>query len=88
VMVLLKQVRNGTREEVKTRLQCMHHFSSPEPRLICVVAPDSNGDSSSFDFFTLMLTEELFNTILTEMNHYYQQNIKKDENTANRYHCR
>jgi hypothetical protein len=58
----------------------MHHFTGPDPRLNCVVAPDINGDSSSFDLFRLMLTKELFNTTLTEMNHHYQQHTQKDEN--------
>jgi hypothetical protein len=59
----------------------MNHFTSPDPGLIhVVVGPDINGDSSSFDFFRLMLTEEQFSTILTETNHYYQQHTQKEEN--------
>jgi hypothetical protein len=45
----------------------VHHFTGPNPGLIRVVTPDINGDTTSFDFFKLMFTEELFSTILTEM---------------------
>jgi hypothetical protein len=58
----------------------VHHFTGPDPGLIRVVAPDINGDSSSFDFFRPMFTEELFSTILTEMNRYYQKHTQKQEN--------
>jgi hypothetical protein len=44
----------------------VHHFTGPDPGLIRVVAHDINGNSSSFDFFWLMFTEELFSIILTE----------------------
>jgi hypothetical protein len=54
-----------------------HHFTGPDPELIHVVAPDINEDSSSFDFFRLIFTEELFSTILTHTNHYYQQHTQK-----------
>jgi hypothetical protein len=57
----------------------VHHFTGPDTRLIRVVAPDINGDSSSFDFFRLMFTEELFSTILTKVNHYYQQYNQKED---------
>jgi hypothetical protein len=57
----------------------VNHFTGPDPGLIHVVATDINGDSSSFDFFRLMLTEEQFSTILTETNHYYQQHTQKGE---------
>jgi hypothetical protein len=43
-----------------------HHFTGPDPELIHVVVPDINEHSSSFNFFRLMFTEELFSTILTK----------------------
>jgi hypothetical protein len=42
----------------------VHHFTGPDPGLTRVVAHDINGASSSFDFFKLMFTEELFNSAL------------------------
>jgi hypothetical protein len=42
----------------------VHHFTGPDPGLIRVVAHDINAASSSFDFFRLMFTEELFNSAL------------------------
>jgi hypothetical protein len=58
----------------------VHHFTGPDPGLIRVVAPDISGDSSSFDFFRPMFTEELFSTILRETNRYYQKHAQKQEN--------
>jgi hypothetical protein len=55
----------------------VHHFTGPNPELIHVVAPNINKDSSSFHFFRLMFTEELFSAILTIMNRYYQQHMQK-----------
>jgi hypothetical protein len=54
-------------------------LTGPDPGLIYVVAPDIGGDWSSFYFFGLIFTEEIFNTILTETNHY-QQHTSKDKN--------
>jgi hypothetical protein len=49
----------------------VHHFSGLDPGLIRIVAPDFNGNSSSVDFFRIIVTEELFSTILTEMKRCY-----------------
>jgi hypothetical protein len=68
--------RHNRRDEDRA---AVHHFSGPDPGLICVVAPNINRDSSSLDFFRLMLTAELFSTILTKTNHYYQRHTQKEE---------
>ena len=52
----------------------MHHFTGPDP--------DISGDSSSFDFFRPMFTEELLSTVLTETNRYCQQYIQRGENSS------
>jgi hypothetical protein len=66
----------------------VHRSSGPDAGLIRVVAPDINGDSSSFDYFRLMFTEELFSTILTEEPLLSAAHSKiRKQNTANRYYC-
>jgi hypothetical protein len=56
----------------------VHHFTGLDPGLILVVH-DINGASSSFDFFRLMFTKELFNSALfRQTNHYYKQHTQKD----------
>jgi hypothetical protein len=57
----------------------VHHFTGPDPGLIRVFAPNIIGDSSSLDFSGLKLTAELFSTILTKTNCYYQQHTQKEE---------
>jgi hypothetical protein len=58
----------------------VHRFTGPHPGLIRVVAPDFNGNPSSFDFFRLMFTQEVFRTILTETKRCYQRHTQKEEN--------
>jgi hypothetical protein len=58
----------------------VYQFTAPDNGLIRAVAPNIRRDSSSFDCFTLMFTNGLFNTIVTETNRYYQQHSQEEEN--------
>jgi hypothetical protein len=67
----------------------VHHFTGPDPGLIRFVALGINGDSSYFDCYRLMFTEEPFSTIPTEEPLLSAAHSKRrEQNTANRYYCR
>jgi hypothetical protein len=66
-------MKNDTRKEEKTG------FTAPDNGLIRAVAPNISWDSSSVNCFTLMFANELFNTIVTETNRYYQHHRQEEE---------
>jgi hypothetical protein len=57
----------------------VHQFTASDPELNCIVAPHINAESLSFDCFHLMFTDEVFNIVLVDTDHYCQQHIQKQE---------
>jgi hypothetical protein len=78
MVVLLKHMRNGNERRGEDKAT-VHHFSGPDPALIRNVAPDINGNSSTFGFFRLMLIMN-YSTLFWQTNCYYQHHTQRGEN--------
>jgi hypothetical protein len=76
LITVLQKIKKDARKEDRT---IVHQFTVPDPGLIHAVAPNISGDYSSFDCFTLMFTNELFNHIVIETNRNYQQRSQEEE---------
>jgi hypothetical protein len=68
----------------------VHNFTGPDPGIICVVAPDINGNSSPFDFLQA-------NKANVYCQHYFDRDEllllaahskRREQKTVNQYYCR
>lgn len=56
----------------------MHYGAAADPKIFHVDLPHVTVDSSPFQCFGVMSTDEFFSVMLTEQNHYYQRYVQED----------